>query len=843
MNVSSKIGQCLFAVAALFAIPASPSQAQGADARAASDPTVEDYAAATKLLRPNLRGLVLNEAVQPHWIGDSGRFWYERDGQDGPEFVVVTSEGVKAPAFDHERLAQALYEAAGEQRSGPGLPVSLAEVDLSDDLTALSGKLGDKDVTCDLNAQRCRVTHSSLAPGEPQAVLTSDDNLVEIPVTRDLLLSPDGRQALLVRDDNLFVRNMLTGEDRPLTTDGTPSLSWANQPFYASFITWSRVFAGVKSPPWHTGWSPDARYVIAPLVDVRGVGLYPYLEMVPLDGSKRPKVHNVPMPLPGDQESVKITYFIFDLVSGHRTAIQLPEGYPELSWPPSWSGVLGWSQSRGQAFILARTPGWKSGAVFRVDIASGRVTKVIEESSPTRVEFHTSWGPSNVRLLGDGAEIVWYSDRTGWAQLYLYDAQTGRLKNAITEGEWAVGDVQAVDETRREIYVSGTGREPGKDLYYRHLYRARLDGRGGLVRLTEADADHHLGSPPAPNGQATSSPRINLAAGVFVDTWSTIDRPPVSELRSTRDGRVIAQLEHADASRLFAAGWVPPVRERVKAADGTTDLYIDYFAPYGRTEGEKYPVVDNAYNGAGSLRTPRNFTEAHTTSSSTGASALTRLGFGVVYVDGRATAGRSRAFRDAGYPAFTQVGIDDHVAAIRQLAQRHAEIDLERVGVYGQSWGGTFAAQAILSYPEFFKVAIATAGEYDYTGIEKGYEQYLGEPVYADGTQYRGSPDEVPTNWGADVNAVLLADRLQGHLLIVHGDLDDQARPNQPALLIDALIKANKPFDYLYIPNGEHNAYFTSYGFKRGWDYFIQHLRGATPVRDFNIGLPGNIRN
>jgi dipeptidyl aminopeptidase/acylaminoacyl peptidase len=811
----------LFAAVALLGVCTIPGKSWGSSATGgAPTPSSADYAAAAKLLTPNLKGLVRNESVQPHWIGDSGRFWYKRDGQDGQEFVVVTAKGVKTPAFDHEAVAQALYKGMGEQRSGKGLPASLTDVQLSDDLTNFSGKLGERVVDCDLKKQECRLSDAPSA-------------------TPELLPSPDGRQAVLTRDNNLFVRDLRTREERALTSDGAPLFSWANEPFFTSMKVWPELQPSVKWPPFQTYWSPDGRYVIAPRVDERGVGLWPYVEWVPTDGSKRPIVHNVPLPLPGDRETVKIEYFLFDLKSGRRTAIQLPEGYPELSWPARWAPVLGWSQSRGQAFILARTVGWKSAAVFRVDLATGNVTKVIEESAATRFEFSTFWSPSNVRLVGDGAELVWYSERTGWGHLYLYDAQSGRLKNAITSGDWAVQDMQAIDEARREIYFTAAGREPGRDLYYRHLYRARLDGGAEIARLTEADADHQFEVGSFLNlhyREAKPSALIQPAANVFVDTWSTVDRAPVSELRSTRNGRVIAELERADASRLFAAGWVAPVRERVKAADGKTDLYADYFAPQGRTGGSKYPVIDSAYNGASSLRTPRNFTQAYVVGRES-VSALTRLGFAVVVVDGRGTAVRSKAFRDAGYPEFTQVGIDDHVAAIRQLAERHPEMDIERVGVYGGSWGGTFAAQAILSQPTFYKVAVSVAGAYDYSALESGYESYIGLPIYADGTSYRGHTGEVPANWDK-VEITRMADRLQGHLLITYADMDEQARPNQALLLIDALERANKPYDLIYVPNGDHCHFFTSYVTKRTWDYFVEHLRGATPVRDFNIALP-----
>jgi dipeptidyl aminopeptidase/acylaminoacyl peptidase len=698
----------------------------------------------------------------------------------------------------------------------------LTDVTLSDDLDRLTGKLGDKRVDCKLKPTSCHVADAG-------------------PATPELLRSPDGRQALLIRDNNLLVRDMGSGQERALTTDGTELLSWAKAPYFSSFVTISMLKAGVISPPFQTYWSPDGRYVVAPRIDERGVELWPYVEWVPPEGSRRPVVHNVRVPLPGDRATVRIEYFVFDLKTGRRTAIRLPEGYPELSWPSGWAPVLGWSRSRNQVFILSRSPGWKKAAVFRVDLATATVATVMEELAATRFEFNTFWDPSNVRLLGDGAEIVWFSDRTGWSQLYLYDAQTGHLKNAITRGDGAVIDVQCIDEARREIFFTATGRESGRDPYYRHLYRADLDGRGAITRLTDADADHPFDVAHDDLSHyrflaASPSEYIQLRAGVFVDTWSTVNRPPVSELRSTRDGHLIAELERADASRLYAAGWVPPVRERVSAADGKTDLYAVYFEPHDRQARTQYPLVDCAYNGASSAETPRNFTTAYLLGGRCGGSALTRLGFAMVFVDGRGTALRSSAFRDAGYPDFTQVGIEDHVAALKQLAQRHAEIDVSKVGVSGQSWGGTFSAQAIFSHPEFYKVAISSAGAYDYSALYAGYEPYIGLPIYADGSQYRGRPDEVPHNWKS-VDVTRLADRLEGHLLITYGDSDEESLPSQAQLLIAALTRANQPYDLIYYPNGNHHNLYTSYVMKRTWDYFIQYLRGAQPVRDFSIGL------
>jgi dipeptidyl-peptidase-4 len=789
--------------------------AQGADVGLTS----ADYAAASALLEGNLQGLVRNESMQPHWIGDSGRFWYRRDGSDGPEFVLVTAAGVKSPAFDHAALARALSAALGDERAGNASLASLTHVELSDDLTHLTGQIDKKSVDCNVKTPQCRAF----------------DTPAPVP---ELLRSPDGRQAALVRDDNLFVREMATGHERQLTTDGAPLYSWAGFPDNTLNAV-VRQKSAAKTPPYETYWSPDGRYLIAPHIDERKVAIYPFVEGSPTDGSQRPIIHDVRLEFNGDRDTVRTDYFLFDLKTGRRLPIELPGGYQR----GHFNGlVLGWGRARAEALLTAATFGSKSIAVFRLDLATGGLSKVLEESSNTRFETNTrQYSAPNIRVLGDGAELIWYSDRTGCGQLYLYDARTGRLKNAITRGDWLVLDILALDEARREVYFTAVGREAGRDPYYRHLYRANLDGHGSVQLLTEPNADHHFEATPSPTevqlfGLGAPTPLIKPGAKIFVDTWSTVDQPPISVLRSTKDGHLVAELERADASRLFAAGWIAPVRERVMAADGKTALYAVYFAARGRSRGTSNPIIDSAYGGPQINVTPRNFIEAYR-GGERGKSALARLGFGVVTIDGRGTPMRSRVFRDAGYPEFTQVGIDDHIAAIRDLARRHPEMDLNRVGIYGWSWGGTFAAQAILSRPQLYRVAVSGAGLYDYAATYSGDELQIGAPVYSDGSRYRSTPDDTPANWGK-LDVTRLADRLTGHLLIIYADMDEDALPNQAFRMIDALTRANKPYDLIYLPNRTHRGGANDgYTIKRTWDYFVEHLLDATPPRDFQVEM------
>ncbi len=808
------LGTCLLA-AIVVDCTVTPGRAAAAPAPLLNG---GDYTAASAILGSGLQTLIKNDTVEPHWLGDTGKFWYQRDGDHGPEFVLVDKHGTRRALFDHQLLALALRRDIRPEMDIGDPSADLSEVQISDDLRKLEGRLDGSAIACDLEAMRCQTMQAG-------------------PHATDVLVSPAGSWDLFGRDSNLILRDRHTGQERALTADGTLTVAWSKLPDHWP-TTIARRKAGQAAAPYETFWSPDERFLIAPLVDDSRLGVDPFLESVPTDGSRRPIVHEIRQAIPGDAATLSIKYFVFDLQRGTRIPIALPAGYrPGLCD----ALVFGWSRSRQQAFLLSRSAGSRSVAVFRLDLVTGALQRVHEETSSTRVETNSvEYNAPNIRVLADGRQLVWYSDRSGYGHLYLYDAQTGRQLRALTQGAWQVTDLLAVDEHEREIYFTAGGREPGRDPYFRHLYRVSLDRPQVPQLLTAPDAEHDF--PPAPSaalarfGVIPPARRINAAAGIFVDTWSTVSSPPATALRSTRDGHLIAILERADISRMRAAGWAPPIRERVKAADGVTDIYATYYAPANAVSGQKYPVIDAAYGGPQLAVAARAFSEVYNPSSQVlNSTALTRLGFAVVTIDGRGTPMRSRAFRDAGYTAFTQLGVDDHVAAIRQLGERHPEMDLDRVGVTGWSWGGTFSAQAILSRPEFYRVCVTIAGVYDYAAMyDFDFDNMIGPPVYANGSSVRTTPDESPVNW-RPLEVTALAPRLTGKMMIVYGDLDENVPSRQAQRLIDALTRAHKSYDLLYLPNRAHSVALDPYVIKRRWDYFLEHLRGIQPLPDFVV--------
>jgi dipeptidyl aminopeptidase/acylaminoacyl peptidase len=445
-------------------------------------------------------------------------------------------------------------------------------------------------------------------------------------------------------------------------------------------------------------------------------------------------------------------------------------------------------------------------AVLRIaDAATGAVRTVLEERVATH--FESGSNRENWRVLPASNEVIWFSQRDDWGNLYLYDLATGRLKHQITRGPGPVLDLLHVDQRGRTLVFLAAGKEPGRDPYYRHLYRIGMDGRN-LRLLTPEDANHTVTL--SPDGR------------YFVDTYSTPTTPPTTVLRDL-EGRLLLTLERGDLRRLIAAGWTPPIPFTVKARDGVTDLYGLLYRPSTFDSTQRYPVVNYIYPGpqSGSVGS-RSFSAARGDKH-----ALAELGFIVVELDGMGTPGRSKSFHDTWYGNMGDNTLPDQVTAIRQLAARHPWMDTTRVGIWGHSGGGFAAAGGMFRYPDFYKVGVAQAGNHD----NRNYEDDWGE-------RYQGllvrNPDGT-TNYDNQANQ-LVAANLKGKLLLAHGTLDNNVPASNTLLVVDALIRANKDFDLLLLPNRRHGFGNEPYMMRRRWDYFVRHLLGAEPPAGYEIG-------
>jgi dipeptidyl aminopeptidase/acylaminoacyl peptidase len=405
-----------------------------------------------------------------------------------------------------------------------------------------------------------------------------------------------------------------------------------------------------------------------------------------------------------------------------------------------------------------------------------------------------------VRIIKEGQELVWYSERDGWANLYRYNSENGELINQITSGPFVVWEIKHIDEDEEWIYFMGGVHEPYRDPYYQHLYRVKLDGTD-LQLMTPEDAQHNV----------TFSP----GGKYFVDTYSRVDAPPITELRSCDNSRACILLQEADISTLLEMGWREPEPFSVKARDGVTDIFGVIFRPSNFNRRKSYPVIDSIYPGPQHIRSPKDFTpdQAYT---------IAELGFIVVTIDGLGNVGRDKANHDFSYGKFTEAGgLEDHIAGLRQLAERYPYMDLSRVGIFGHSGGGFASTKAILTYPEFYKVAVSSAGNHD----QRGYLAGWGE-LYSGLMEGENFVDQANPN---------LAANLKGKLLLAAGDMDDNVHPALTMQVIDALIKANKDFDMLILPNRNHMFMRDAYFIRKLWDYFVTHLLGAVPPEGYAI--------
>jgi dipeptidyl aminopeptidase/acylaminoacyl peptidase len=518
-------------------------------------------------------------------------------------------------------------------------------------------------------------------------------------------------------------------------------------------------------------------------------------------------------PLPGDSIVSMIERVVVDFAGTaprvvrfkmpadeHRSSvcdhIQCGGKLADVEWFPDASKVAFLSNSRDHKIATLRV----------ADAATGDVREVLREEVKT--QFESGDGDQNWRLLPASNEVLWFSERDDWGQLYLYDLNTGALKSQITTGEGTVLSIERLDEKTRTVWFTAAGKEKGRDPYFRHLYRIGFNGKG-LSLLTPEDGDHNVSL--SPDGAR------------FVDSWSRPDLPPTAVLRDARTGALVATLEKGDISKLVATGWKPPTRITVKDRDGKWDLYGLMWTPTQLDSSKKYPIINYIYPGpqGGSVGS-RQFTP-----STRDNQALAELGFIVVAIDGTGNPTRSKSFHDAYYARMGDNTLPDQIAGMKQLAARHAFIDLDRAGIWGHSGGGFATAGAMFRYPDFFKVGISESGNHENRNYEDDWgERYHGLLVKT------GAGD----NYDAEANQNF-AKHLKGKLLLAHGTLDDNVPPDNTYLVVDALIKAGKDFDLLMIPNAAHGyGGASNYMMRRRWDYFVQHLLGATPPKEYQIG-------
>jgi len=753
-----------------------------------------EYARAERFLGWNARTLVSGHEVQPTWL-EGDRFWYKNHQREGAEFVLVDpARATRRLAFDHDRLASALSLTADTSYVGHSLPFE--RFSFVENGQAIRFHVSDSVRFV------CTIT---------DYVCTGPDSVPELPV-RVERPSPDGRWVAYSRDENLWVRDVATGSERQLTTDGAPDFGYGVSPEgCCSAVTQRRSDIAEATVLL---WSPDSRRIATHRFDERGVQDLHLLET----HTGRPILHSYKTALPGDSVIPTYTLHVFDVESGTHAPLDMDPleavntACCQVSADTVWKDTR-WGDGSDEVFFTRGVRSFDTLQLYAANTQTGATRKILEERGQTYVEANArSGGLPNWRVTSDNSEVVWWSERDGWGHLYLYDAQTGALKNRITEGPWLVLDVLDVDEAARWVTFTAVGKEDGRDPYFRHLYRASLEG-GRIELLTPEDADHDV--------------RVSPSGRWFVDTYSTRTSVPMTVVRDPA-GNVVQTLEQADFSALLAEGWPWPHPFTVKARDGVTDLHGLLYLPSSFDSTAHYPIVDYIYPGPQSG--PIGWRQAAIAQGGN-AQALAELGFVVFTIDALGTPARSKAFHDAYYGDLRDNGIPDHISALKQLAATRAWMDLDRVGIFGHSGGGFSSTDAILSYPDFFKVAVSSAGNHD----NRSYDFTWGEKYHGLLERNEDGTDSFDTQ--ANQN---MAANLEGKLLLMYGTLDDNVHPNATLLLIDELTRLGKDYDLIVVPNRNHGYASEPYVVRRTWDYFVEHLQGRRPPHQYPLqGPPG----
>lgn len=601
--------------------------------------------------------------------------------------------------------------------------------------------------------------------------------------------SPDGKWDAVVHHNDLYLREVATGKEWPLTTGATATNTYARDAEFDRGIDMDYNRADPEAPTPEVYWAPDSRSVVAMCLRPGTTRRVYLIESSPED-QVQPKLESYPYLKPGDDVPIRKPH-LFDVTA----KIEIPVS--DALFPNPWSiEDLRWSPDSGGFTFVYNQRGHQVLRIIGVDVVTGAAHAIVDEKSPTFICYSSKFFAD---YLDDTDEIIWMSERDGWNHLYLYDAKYGSVKNQITKGNWVVRSVDKVDPEKRQIWFQAGGIRPDEDPYYLHLCRVNFDG-SGLTILTAGDGTH--------------TEQFSPDRRWFIDTWSRVDSPPVNELHSSDDGHLVCALEKTDVSEWLAKGGRYPERFVAKARDGVTDIYGVIWRPEHFSRWKKYPVIEDIYAGPQDSFTPKAFRARYQQQK------LANLGFVVVQMDGMGTSNRSKKFHDYCWKNLADAGFPDRILWIRAAAAKYHQMDLARVGIYGTSAGGQDALRGLLDHGDFYKAGVADSGCHD-NRMDKIWwnEQWMGWPV--DDSYIKSSN-------------VVDAHKLRGSLLLMYGEMDKNVDPASTMQVVNALIKAGKNFELLAMPGAGHGIARTPYGEERLEDFFVRHLVKGTAS---NVGF------
>ena len=735
---------------------------------ASAQGSASDYERALTL-RDRYSGQVLHMAEAPRWIEQTNRFYYRRTVKGGHEwFVVDAASGTKQPAFDHEKLAAGIATATTRKATAVQLPfTTFAFVDngrgIEFTLTGPNGPQG-----ADADPWRCSLETYACrqqSAGRGGRGGRGGGGLAG-PVRPEF--DVNGGQP----------RRSPDGKHEALVRNYNLAIREHGKREFTVLTTDGSE--GNYYDPDTIAWSPDSQKIAAYRVRPGQRRYVHFVESSPED-QLQPKHSTMQYAKPGDVLDVEMPVVVH---VGDRKRLDVDNAL----FPNAYDNSrLVWRKNSAAVTFEYNQRGHQVFRVIEINATDGSARAVISEEPKT---FFAYSGKRFRQDIEERDEIIWMSERDGWNHLYLYDSKSGRVKNQITRGAWPVRSVVRVDEEARQIYFAASGMHAGRDPYFLNYYRINFDG-SALQALTTAEANHNASF--SPNGR------------FFVDTYSRVDAAPITEIRMA-DGTLVSTIERADLSGLQAAGWKAPESFVAKGRDGKTDIWGLIFRPTNFDPSKKYPVIENIYAGPHSSHVPKSFAAYNQMQ------AQAEIGFIVVQIDGMGTSNRSKAFHDVAWQNIKDAGFPDRILWHKAAAAKYAYYDITRVGIYGTSAGGQNSLGALLFFPDFYKAAVSAAGCHD-NRMDKIWwnEQWMGWPL---GEHYSASSN------------VENASRLQGKVLLVVGEIDNNVDPASTYQVVNQLIKHNKDFDLLVIPGAGHTAGGV-YGERKRFDFFTKHLLGV----------------
>lgn len=730
--------------------------------------TTSDYRRAYSMPSTYSRSLVRNASIAPQWVGEKGLYYYIlQDENEGTSFLLGdAAKGTTRDLFDRKKLAAALTRADGQEVNPSSLPIfQITMNDAADTISFYYNR--DRWNYLPTSDSLLRMPRSGDDEyGHRRGRRGGDEHYwsqteerrgtYEIP-------SPDGTQAAFIRDNNLFVKNQATGEEKALSNDGTA------ENYYSYYLQWSpnsKWIACMKTRP-----VKEKRYVY-------------YVESSP-DDQLQPKLHKQEYAKPGDELPFNVPC-LFDVANGKEIVpstdlFASQYDLNELEWNEAGTAVTFEYNQRGHQ-------------IYRVLEMSltGSVRTLVEEKSETFVNYNRHFRQD----LENGKQMIWMSERDNWNHLYMIDIAKGKVDHQITKGAWYVRNVLDVDEKNKCIYFTANGLTASdkEDPYLIRYYRIDFSGKN-MVCLTPEVGNH--------------SAQFSHDKKYLIDTYSQVDKAPVTVLRDGRNGKLLKTLAQADVSKLAATGWKAPEVFVAKGRDDVTDIWGIIVRPSNFDPSKKYPVIEYIYAGPGDQYVPKSFSPFLYNMTD-----LAELGFIVVQIDGMGTSFRSKKFEDVCFKNLKDAGFPDRIKWMKAAAAKYPYMDIDRVGIFGASAGGQESTTAVLLHPDFYKAAYSSCGCHD-NRMDKIWwnEQWMSYPI---GDQYK------------ECSNVENAHLLTRPLMLVVGEIDDNVDPSSTYQVANALINAGKNFELVVLP-GVHHTMGESYGQHKRFDFFVKNLLGVEP--------------